>query len=197
KRLIFKRAFDVLTASLTLVLICSWLFPLIALVLKLTSQGPVFFKQLRHGRGNNSFYCYKFGSMVLNEDADKLQAKKDDERITRFGYFFRKSSLDELPQLINVLKGQMSIVGPRPHAVPMNEVFLKIIPGYMYRHNMKPGITGLAQSKGYRGEIINFHDLHSRYRLDLFYIKKWGLLFDLKIIFWTAYCLLFENKKAY
>src|SRR5690554_2777568 len=115
KGLIIKRFFDVTLAILLLILVCSWLFPLIAMVLKLTSAGPVFFKQLRHGRGNTSFYCYKFRTMVMNEDADTLQAKKDDQRITGFGSFLRKSSLDELPQLINVLQGQMSIVGPRPH----------------------------------------------------------------------------------
>ena len=143
------------------------------------------------------FYCYKFRTMILNEHADILQARKDDQRVTRFGLFLRRSSLDELPQLINVLKGEMAIVGPRPHAVPMNEVFSKEIPGYMHRHSMKPGITGLAQSKGFRGEIVNYHDLYSRYRLDIFYIKNWCLYFDLKIIFWTAYSLLFKNSKAY
>jgi putative colanic acid biosynthesis UDP-glucose lipid carrier transferase len=133
----------------------------------------------------------------MNQEADIVQARKNDNRITKFGAFLRRSSLDELPQVINVLKGEMSIVGPRPHAVPMNEVFSKEIPDYMYRHSMKPGITGLAQSKGYRGEIVDFHDLYSRYRLDLFYIKNWCLFFDFKIILLTAYCLLFKNKRAY
>src|SRR5690606_471327 len=197
KYLVVKRIFDLIVAGLTLMFICSWLFPLIAIIIKATSGGPVIFKQLRHGRHNMPFYCYKFRTMIDSVDADKVQASREDARVTKFGAFLRRSSLDELPQLFNVLQGKMSIVGPRPHAVPMNEVFFKIIPGYSYRHDMKPGLTGLTQSKGYRGEILDFHDLYSRYRLDLFYIKNWGLIFDLKIIVWTAYCLLLKNHKAY
>ncbi|MEX2595045.1 MAG: sugar transferase [Anditalea sp.] len=192
-----KRTYDVLLALLAIIFICSWMFPLIAVIIKITSNGQIIFKQLRHGKDNVPFYCYKFRTMVLNNEADILQASKNDPRITKFGAFLRRSSLDELPQLFNVLKGEMSIVGPRPHAAPMNEVFSKEIPDYMNRHRMKPGITGLAQSKGFRGEIINFHDLYSRYRLDLFYIKNWCLYFDLKIILLTAYSMLFKNKRAY
>jgi len=192
-----KRIHDLAIAILSVLFICTWLFPIIAIFIKLSSRGPVFFKQLRHGENNVPFYCYKFRTMVVNEEADFLQAKKDDSRVTRVGSFLRKSSLDELPQLINVLKGEMSIVGPRPHAVPMNEIFAKEITGYMYRHSMKPGITGLAQSKGFRGEIINFHDLNSRYKLDMFYLRKCCFLFDLKIILWTGYSLVFKNNKAY
>lgn len=192
-----KRSFDVVLALFGLLFICSWLFPLVGIIIKLTSKGPVFFRQLRHGRNNVPFYCYKFRTMVVNTSADILQAQKNDHRITKIGKILRKSSLDELPQLLNVLFGHMSIIGPRPHAVPMNEVFCKIIPYYMNRHSMKPGITGLAQSKGYRGEIIDFHDLNSRIRLDIFYIKNWCLYFDFKILMWTAYTLLFRNDKAY
>ncbi len=192
-----KRACDLVLTILSLVLICSWLFPIIAVLVKLSSKGPVFFKQQRHGKGNVPFYCYKFRTMVLNEHADILQAKKNDGRVTRIGAFLRRSSLDELPQLINVLKGEMSIVGPRPHSVPMNEIFAKEIPGYMNRHNMRPGITGLAQSKGFRGEINNFYDLHARYKLDMFYLRSWCLYFDFKIILWTCYSLLWKNSKAY
>ena len=191
-----KRFCDLALATFTLLFICTWLFPLIALIIKLTSEGPAFFKQFRHGKDNKPFYCYKFRTMVLNDKADTLQAKRGDKRITKIGKFLRKSSLDELPQLINVLKGEMSIVGPRPYAVPMNEIFAKEITGYMYRHAMKPGITGLAQSKGNRGEIENFHELHSRYRWDMFYIKHWSLCLDVKIIFLTIRCLLFKNQKA-
>src|SRR5690554_2280441 len=122
-----KRVNDITISILSLLFICSWLFPIIAVLIKLSSKGPVFFKQLRHGEHNIPFYCYKFRTMVLNEDADILQAKKDDSRVTRIGAFLRRSSLDELPQLINVFKGEMSIVGPRPHAVPMNEIFAKEI----------------------------------------------------------------------
>lgn len=197
QKLRIKRSFDIFLSLFGLLLICSWLFPLIGLIIKLTSEGPVFFKQIRHGKNNVPFYCYKFRTMVLNNSADVLQAKKDDDRITKIGRILRKRSLDELPQLINVLLGDMSIVGPRPHAVPMNESFSKLIPIYMVRHTMKPGITGLAQSKGYRGEIVNFHDLNSRFRLDIFYLKNWCLYFDLKILYWTGYTLIFRNDKAY
>lgn len=197
RRIEIKRAYDIVLTVLCLLLICSWLFPIIAILVKISSKGPVFFKQLRHGEGNVPFYCYKFRTMVLNEQADTLQARKDDGRITKIGSFLRRSSLDELPQLINVLKGDMSIVGPRPHSVPMNEIFAKEIPGYMDRHNMKPGITGLAQSKGFRGEINNFYDLHARYKMDMFYLRNWCLYFDFKIILWTCYSLLFKNSKAY
>ena len=197
RRLKVKGACDLVISILCLILICSWLFPVIALLVKLSSKGPVFFKQLRHGKGNVPFYCYKFRTMVLNDQADTMQAKKNDGRVTKIGSFLRRSSLDELPQLINVLKGEMSIVGPRPHSVPMNEVFAKEIPGYMDRHYMKPGITGLAQSKGFRGEINNFYDLHARYKLDMFYQRNWCLYFDLQIILWTCHSMWFKNSKAY
>lgn len=197
RKLRLKRSFDIFLAIIGLLFVCSWLFPIVGLIIKLTSEGPVFFKQVRHGKNNVPFYCFKFRTMVLNHTADVLQAKKDDQRITKIGRILRKSSLDELPQLINVLLGHMSIIGPRPHAIPMNEVFSKVIPEYMVRHTMKPGITGLAQSKGYRGEILNFHELNSRFKLDVFYIKNWCLYFDLKILIWTAYTLIFRNDKAY
>jgi putative colanic acid biosynthesis UDP-glucose lipid carrier transferase len=197
ERLSEKRFYDLLITFLSLVFIASWLFPLIAILIKLTSKGPVFFKQLRHGKDNIPFYCYKFRTMVINEDADTLQARKNDNRVTKIGFILRRSSLDELPQLFNVIKGEMSIVGPRPHSVLMNEIFAKEIPGYMNRHNMKPGITGLAQSKGFRGEINNFYDLNARYKLDMFYLNNWCLYFDFKIIMWTCYSVLFRNSKAY
>lgn len=197
KRLSVKRLFDLIITIFSLVFIGLWLFPVIAIMIKLTSKGPVFFKQLRHGKDNVPFYCYKFRTMVINQEADTLQASKNDNRVTKIGSFLRKSSLDELPQLFNVFNDEMSIVGPRPHSVPMNEIFAKEIPGYMDRHRMKPGITGLAQSKGFRGEINNFYDLNARYKLDVFYLKNWCLYFDFKIILWTCYSLLFKNSKAY
>lgn len=197
QKLSAKRFYDVIITLLSLIFIGLWLFPVIAIFIKLTSKGPVFFKQLRHGKDNIPFYCYKFRTMVMNEDADTLQASKNDNRVTKIGFFLRRSSLDELPQLFNVLKGDMSIVGPRPHSVPMNEIFAKEIPGYMNRHNMRPGITGLAQSKGFRGEINNFYDLNARYKLDMFYLNNWCLYFDFKIILWTCYSVLFRNSKAY
>ncbi|WP_162417086.1 sugar transferase [Cyclobacterium roseum] len=196
KRLM-KRSFDLLLALFTTVFVLSWLFPIIGVLIKLDSKGPVFFKQLRHGRGNKVFNCYKFRTMVKNKEADTRQATQNDSRITRVGKFLRKSSLDELPQIINVLLGDMSIVGPRPHAVPMNLEFAKEIGGFMQRHRVKPGITGLAQCKGFRGEILNFQELYSRYRLDSFYVKKWCLLFDIRIVIHTAFSLMSKNEKAY
>ncbi|MBR9777423.1 MAG: capsular biosynthesis protein, partial [Cytophagales bacterium] len=181
----------------TLVFVVSWLFPIIAILIKLDSNGSVFFKQLRHGKNNQLFYCYKFRTMVKNKDADTKQATVNDARITRIGKFLRKSSLDELPQVFNVLLGNMSIVGPRPQAVPMNLEFAKEIDNFMSRHQVKPGITGLAQSKGYRGEISSYSELYSRYRLDNFYVRKWNLIFDIKIIVETAVSLLLKSDKAY
>lgn len=192
-----KRVLDVTVSLLVIVFVFSWLFPLIALLIKSSSRGPLLFKQLRHGRDNVPFYCYKFRTMRVNDTADTQQAVKNDPRVTKVGAFLRRSSLDELPQFINVLKGEMSIVGPRPHAVKMNEVFSEEIDNFMFRHAVKPGITGLAQSKGFRGETVDFYDLHSRCKLDLFYIKNWSIMLDLKIIFWTPVSLILKNHRAY
>lgn len=194
---LLKRIFDIGASIFTLVFVVSWLFPIIAILIKLDSNGSVFFKQLRHGKKNQLFYCYKFRTMVKNKDADTKQATVNDARITRIGKFLRKSSLDELPQVFNVILGDMSIVGPRPQAVPMNLEFAKEIDNFMSRHQVKPGITGLAQSKGYRGEISSYSELYSRYRLDNFYVRKWNLIFDIKIIIETAVSLMSKSEKAY
>ncbi|EPR67547.1 sugar transferase [Cyclobacterium qasimii] len=194
---LLKRIFDLAFSFFTLVFVVSWLFPIIAILIKLDSKGSVFFKQLRHGKDNQLFYCYKFRTMVKNDDADIKQATVNDSRITRVGKFLRKSSLDELPQIFNVILGDMSIVGPRPQAVPMNIEFAKEIDNFMARHQVKPGITGLAQSKGFRGEISSYHELHSRFRLDYFYVGKWCLIFDIKIIIDTAVSLMTKSDKAY
>lgn len=196
-KLVMKRNFDLTFAVFALLIICIWLFPLIALAIKFSSKGPVFFKQLRHGKDNVPFYCLKFRTMVLNKEADIRQASKNDDRITNVGRILRKTSLDELPQIINVIRGEMSIVGPRPQAVPMNEAFAREIENFMFRHTVKPGITGLAQSKGFRGEMKNFYDLHSRYKLDVFYVRNWCIYFDAKIIVMTMGSLWFKNDKAY
>src|SRR5690606_34334827 len=177
--------------------ICSWLFPLIALLIKSTSSGPVVFKQLRHGRNNVPFYCFKFRTMRINDEADTRQASRNDPRITKIGAILRRTSLDELPQIMNVIRGEMSLVGPRPHAMYMNVIFSEGIDNFMFRHAVKPGITGLAQSKGLRGEAKDFYDIYSRCKLDLFYIKYWSPLLDLKIIVWTLGSLLVRNKNAY
>jgi putative colanic acid biosysnthesis UDP-glucose lipid carrier transferase len=192
-----KRGLDLFVAGLTLILVLSWLFPLLALLIKLDSKGPVLFKQLRHGLDNKPFYCYKFRTMVANKEADVKQATVNDSRITRIGKFLRSSSIDELPQIFNVLRGEMAIVGPRPHTMPMNLEFSKSIDNFMFRHAVKPGITGLAQAKGFRGEIKDFYDIYSRYKLDVFYVQKWCLIFDLKIILETVKSLISKNENAY
>ncbi len=192
-----KRVFEIFLVSIFLILIASWLFPIIALIIRLDSKGPVFYKQLRHGQNNVPFYCLKFRSMKFEPEGDFKQASKGDLRITRVGSFLRRSSLDELPQLLNVMMGDMAIVGPRPHAVPMNREFAEKIENFMFRHMVKPGITGLAQAKGYRGEINDTFDMNARLRYDLFYIKNWSFLFDIKIILLTFYSLIFKNENAY
>ncbi|MEB2776063.1 sugar transferase [Algoriphagus sp. D3-2-R+10] len=196
-QIIAKRIFEILLVSIFLFLIASWLFPIIALIIKMESKGPVFYKQLRHGQNNVPFYCLKFRSMKFEPETDFKQATKGDSRVTKVGAFLRKSSLDELPQLLNVLMGEMAIVGPRPHAIPMNKEFAEKMEYFMCRHMVKPGITGLAQAKGFRGEIIDLFDMNARLRYDLFYIKNWSFLFDIKIILWTFYSLIFINKNAY
>jgi putative colanic acid biosysnthesis UDP-glucose lipid carrier transferase len=192
-----KRIVDILLSSLFLLLVASWLFPIIAILIKLESKGPVFYKQLRHGQSNVPFTCLKFRSMMYNPKGHFKQATKGDPRITRIGKIMRKTSIDELPQLINVLLGEMTLVGPRPHAIVMNKEFSGKIENFMYRHTVKPGITGLAQAKGFRGEIINAYDMNSRLRLDLFYIKKWSLSLDFAIIFWTLHSMVVKNDNAY
>lgn len=192
-----KRLFEILAVSTFLIIIASWLFPIIALIIKLESKGPVFYKQLRHGQNNVPFYCLKFRSMKFEPEGNFKQASKGDTRITRVGAFLRKSSLDELPQLLNVLIGEMAIVGPRPHAIPMNREFAEKIENFMFRHMVKPGITGLAQAKGFRGEINDTFDMNARLRYDLFYIKNWSFLFDIKIILLTFHSLIFKNENAY
>jgi putative colanic acid biosynthesis UDP-glucose lipid carrier transferase len=192
-----KRVFDIVLVSLFLIFIGSWLFALIAICIRLETKGPVIFKQLRHGENNIPFYCLKFRSMRYNPKGHFKQASKDDPRITLVGSFLRITSLDELPQLFNVLIGHMSLVGPRPHAIIMNREYAEKIEYFMCRHVVKPGITGLAQAKGFRGEIRDTHDINSRLKLDLLYIKNWSLMFDFKIILWTIKCLLVKNDNAY
>lgn len=196
-QVIAKRMFEIFLVSMFLILVASWLFPIIALIIKLDSKGPVFYKQLRHGQNNVPFYCLKFRSMKFEPESQFKQACKGDSRVTRVGAFLRKSSLDELPQLLNVLVGEMAIVGPRPHAIPMNREFAEKIENFMFRHMVKPGITGLAQAKGYRGEINDSFDMNARLRYDLFYIKNWSFLFDIKIILWTFQSLIVKNENAY
>ena len=173
------------------------IFLLIAAAIKLDSRGPVFFRQRRHGFNHGVFYIYKFRTMTAMEDGPVVsQAKKDDSRITRIGRILRRSSLDELPQLINVLKGDMSLVGPRPHALAHNDQYAQLIEDYAGRHKVKPGITGWAQVNGFRGETDTDAKMESRVRHDLHYIENWSLVFDIKILALTVIAVLFP-KNAY
>ncbi|MBL7859887.1 MAG: exopolysaccharide biosynthesis polyprenyl glycosylphosphotransferase [Cyclobacteriaceae bacterium] len=194
---ILKRIIDLLFSIAFLILIFSWLLPIIALLIKLDSKGPLFFIQPRSGLKNKPFDCLKFRSMTFDRNADFLQAKRNDPRITRVGKFLRKSSIDELPQFINVLKGDMSIIGPRPHPIKLNEKFEPLIANIMSRHYVKPGITGLAQCMGYRGETQTLADMENRVRLDRYYIENWSFWLDIKIIFLTIVSLIRGSDKAY
>lgn len=194
---LIKRLFDLLFAAGFFTLILTWLIPLIAMLIKLDSKGPVFFLQQRNGEGNKPFGCLKFRTMVVNNEADVKQATKNDSRITRMGKFLRKSSIDELPQFINVLKGEMSLIGPRPHPIKLNEKFAPLISTLMSRHYVKPGITGLAQCMGYRGETQTLADMENRVRLDRYYIENWTFWLDIKIIFLTVVSLIRGSDKAF
>ena len=189
-----KRVEDIVISSLALLVL--WPVLLIAAIgVKLTSKGPAIFKQKRHGFNNQVFEVYKFRSMRMqNDDGGAVkQATRHDTRITAIGKFLRRSSIDELPQLFNVLKGDMSIVGPRPHAVQHNDEYGAIISQYYARHNVKPGITGWAQVKGFRGETDTIDKMHKRVDADLYYIEHWSLLLDLKVIVMTAMTVLFHD----
>lgn len=192
-----KRAFDIILSVIVLVGVLSWLTPILAILIKLDSKGTVFFKQKRNGLDYHEFYCYKFRSMRPNEKADLEQVSKNDERITRVGQFLRKTSMDELPQFINVLKGDMSVVGPRPHMVSHTHMYAERIDKFMVRHFIKPGITGLAQVSGYRGEVETDEDIVNRVKFDIFYVENWSLFLDIKIVFTTIYKAIVGDEKAY
>ncbi len=194
---IIKRVFDLFFSLFIIVGLLSWLIPILAIIIKLDSKGPLFFKQKRHGLNNEEFDCYKFRSMQVNKEADQDLASKNDVRITKIGSFLRKSSIDELPQFFNVLLGNMSVVGPRPHMISISNVYALKIDKFMVRHFVKPGITGLAQTKGFRGEVETDSDIINRVKYDIFYMENWSLLLDLKIIFNTIFNVLKGDEKAY
>jgi putative colanic acid biosynthesis UDP-glucose lipid carrier transferase len=181
-----KRAFDVVFSALIAALLLSWLIPLIACIIKFESKGPILFRQLRTGKDGKSFYCLKFRSMYLNDEADAKQASKGDRRITKVGAFLRRTSLDELPQFLNVLAGDMSVVGPRPHMIQHTEQYSKVIHNFMERHSTKPGITGLAQVTGYRGETKEMETMAKRVEADIHYLHNWTILLDIKIVMATV-----------
>jgi putative colanic acid biosynthesis UDP-glucose lipid carrier transferase len=191
----FKRAEDIIVTSLMLVAL-SPVFLAIALVIKLDSPGPVIFRQERRGFQNNRIMVYKFRTMYHRENQDPTipQARRNDPRVTRFGAWLRHTSLDELPQLFNVLRGDMSLVGPRPHALPHNEEFVRLIDGYLTRHRMKPGITGWAQVNGWRGETDTIEKMQKRLEHDLFYIANWSLLLDVKVLLLTIPVVVRDNN---
>lgn len=191
-----KRGFDIVFSLFVIVFLLSWLIPLLALLIKLESKGPVFFKQGRPGMDEQEFFCYKFRSMQVNGFTEQ-EASKNDPRVTKMGKFMRKTSMDELPQFFNVLLGDMSVVGPRPHLWSQNKAYASKIKKYMVRHYVKPGITGLAQVKGFRGEIETEDDMVNRIKLDVFYIENWSLLMDIKIIFQTVFNIFRGEDKAY
>ncbi len=194
---LIKRTFDLVFASLVTLLILSWLIPLVGVLIKLESGGTVFFVQKRNGINNEVFNCLKFRSMMPNEYADTRQATKNDSRMTAVGAFLRKTSLDEMPQFLNVLMGDMSIIGPRPHTIPMNRTFKSQMVRYNSRHKIRPGITGLAQVSGFRGEIENAFQIRSRVRLDYFYIRNWSFILDMSIIAKTVRELIFNRENVY
>ncbi len=183
---IAKRLFDITFSLLVTVLLISWLFPIIAIIIKLESKGPVFFLQKRTGINNKAFYCIKFRTMTTNKDADTRQATQNDERITKIGKFIRKSNIDELPQFLNVLKGDMSVVGPRPHMLKHTHQYSALIEHYKVRHFVKPGITGWAQVNGYRGLTDELWKMERRVEYDMEYLTNWTFFWDLKIIVMTC-----------
>ncbi|WP_138432502.1 undecaprenyl-phosphate glucose phosphotransferase [Winogradskyella algicola] len=195
--MIIKRTFDILFSSIVIVFILSWLTPIIAILIKLESKGPVFFKQSRNGFNYKEFDCYKFRSMTPNKTAHLHQATRGDQRVTKVGRFIRKTSIDELPQFFNVLFGDMSVVGPRPHMVSHTNMYAKKIDKFMVRHFVKPGITGLAQISGFRGEVETDKDIIGRVKYDIFYIENWSILLDIKIIAQTFINAIKGEDKAY
>jgi putative colanic acid biosynthesis UDP-glucose lipid carrier transferase len=192
-----KRAFDLFFSTLALITIYPIVYIIVAIIIKRTSPGPVYFKQERTGMNGKIFKCIKFRSMKVNNDADSLQATKDDPRKYPFGDFMRRTNIDELPQLINVWKGEMSIVGPRPHMLKHTEEYSKIINKFMVRHLAKPGITGLAQVTGYRGETKQIDQMEGRVKKDIEYIENWSIWLDLRIIIKTLNKMISGDKNAY
>lgn len=192
-----KRVFDIAFATLVTLFVLTWLIPVIGLLIRLSSPGPVLFIQLRTGRNGRQFRCLKFRTMRHDLKAEFKQATSNDPRVTRIGRFLRKTNLDEMPQFINVLLGDMSVVGPRPHAIQHDAQYWHAIPGYAHRYSIKPGITGLAQTRGCRGETSALRDMMHRVRLDHFYIRKQNPILDIKICWWTVAKVFEGDNKAF
>ena len=194
---IIKRVFDLVFSAVIIIGVLSWLTPILAIIIKWESKGPLFFVQKRNGLNYKEFNCYKFRSMELNSQADSCLASKDDVRITKVGKYIRKTSIDELPQFFNVFLGEMSVVGPRPHMVSIANVYASRVDKFMVRHFVKPGITGLAQTNGFRGEVETEADIINRVKYDIFYMENWSILLDIEIIFKTIFNTLKGDEKAY
>lgn len=194
---LLKKAFDLCFSFGVIMFIFPWLFPILMLIIKIESPGPVFFKQERSGRDNKSFTCLKFRSMSVNKHSDSKQAAKGDARVTKVGSFIRKTSIDELPQFFNVFFGDMSVVGPRPHMVNHTRQYTELINNYLVRQYAKPGITGWAQVNGYRGETKELIDMENRVDYDIWYIENWSLLLDVKIIYRTINNVFKGEENAY
>lgn len=194
---LLKQSFDYVFAALTVVCVMSWLTPLIAIIIKLDSKGPIFFRQLRSGKDNKPFFCLKFRSMHVNAESDTVQASKNDKRITRVGAFLRRTSLDEFPQFFNVLRGDMSIVGPRPHMLKHSEDYSRLIDDFMVRQFATPGITGWAQVNGLRGETRETESMAKRVKADLWYMENWSFLLDFKIVFLTLWQVFKRDERAF
>ncbi len=192
-----KRTFDIVFSLIVIFGLLIWIGPILALLISIESRGPVFYIQKRTGFDNKEFNCFKFRSMKKNDDINVVAAVKNDMRVTKIGSFLRKTSIDELPQFYNVLYGNMSVVGPRPHPINQTDDYRHRIDKYMLRHSIKPGITGLAQIKGYRGEVENDSDIQNRIKLDIFYVENWSFFFDIKIVILTVVNVFKGEEKAY
>ncbi len=195
KYLFFKRCFDIFFSSLVILLVMSWLIPLVALAIKLDSRGPVFFRQKRIGKNGRSFMCIKFRTMIRNREADERPADEDDERITRTGKILRRINIDELPQFLNVFAGHMSVVGPRPHMLADCIRFSFVIHSYQFRSLLRPGITGWAQVNGFHGPTSDYESISLRYYWDAQYVRKANLWLDLRIVGITIFQML-QNIKT-
>ena len=194
---LIKRFFDVIFSTLVCFLVLTWLMPILWVLIKIESKGPAIFSQKREGLDGKKFVCYKFRSMKINKMSDRIHTSANDDRVTKLGSFMRKTSIDELPQFFNVLKGEMSVVGPRPHLPSLSVEYQKDVDDYLRRHIVKPGITGLAQVSGFRGEIKKRSDIKNRVRLDIFYIENWSFLLDVKIILMTIFNVFRGEENAY
>jgi len=192
-----KRLFDIFFSLGVILFIFTWLFPILAILVKLSSKGPVFYKQRRLGRDNKDFVCWKFRSMRTDNDTVFKQATKNDPRITKIGAIMRKTNLDEMPQFINVLMGQMSVVGPRPHPLKLNDQYRDIVDKYMVRHFCLPGITGWAQVNGFRGETQTPDVMEQRIKLDVHYIENWSFWLDVRIVIKTVTNMFGKEENAY